>query len=323
MVCLETAALVVWGSLGAWSAPWSGSGISVGERSVTILRLPGQVRASLSLRLRGNLGSSVAGTVAASSNPLLKLPETMSTKIPNQPHKAVLGTAVGTTVLIAVGAFILSFSALTDLAERSGIQAQLAWIWPIIVDGMIVAATVAIVALNGHSRRAMVYPWTLLFFGAIVSTAANSVHAILRVSDLNSGIPAVVSALVAAMPPVVLLAITHLTVHMYQKRAEVAELLRDLVVLEQTEIVSEPRENASLLFTQTETPEAFSVAAPVASTADEVDPLDADAPIDELHAREFHEDSQEVLVPLYEEMVQAHSPGTSTDESQLKEPVTA
>ncbi|MCW2134263.1 DUF2637 domain-containing protein [Arthrobacter sp. VKM Ac-2550] len=143
--------------------------------------------------------------------------------IPNEPHKAVLRTAVGATVLIAVGAFVLSFAALTDLAQRSGIEPHLAWIWPIIVDGMIVASTVAIVALNGHGRRAMIYPWSLLFFGAIVSTAANSVHAILTVDKMASGIPPIVSALVAAMPPVVLLAITHLTVHMYQKRAEVAQ----------------------------------------------------------------------------------------------------
>ena len=148
----------------------------------------------------------------------------MIEKIPNEPHKAVLRTAVAATVLIAVGAFVLSFDALTDLAGRSGINANLAWIWPIIVDGMIVASTVAIVALNGHNRRAMIYPWSLLFFGAIVSTAANSVHAILTVSAQHSDIPPVVSALVAAMPPVVLLAITHLTVHMYQKKAEAAEM---------------------------------------------------------------------------------------------------
>jgi len=144
--------------------------------------------------------------------------------IPNEPHKAVLGTAVGATVIIAVGAFILSFAALTDLAERSGIDPSLAWIWPIIIDGMIVAATVAIVALNGFSRRAMVYPWSLLFFGAIVSTAANSTHAILTVDSIENGVPALVSALVAAMPPIVLLAITHLTVHMYQKKSEAAKL---------------------------------------------------------------------------------------------------
>ena len=86
---------------------------------------------------------------------------------------------------------------------------------------MIVAATVAIVALNGHGRRAMWYPWVLLFFGAIVSTAANSTHALLTLDRTGSGIPPLVSALVAAMPPVVLLAITHLTVHMYQVRAAV------------------------------------------------------------------------------------------------------
>ncbi|MFL4472537.1 DUF2637 domain-containing protein [Paeniglutamicibacter sp. MACA_103] len=148
----------------------------------------------------------------------------MNEKIPNEPHKAVLRTAVAATVLIAIGAFVLSFAALTDLAQRSGIEANLAWIWPIIVDGMIVASTVAIVALNGHNRRAMIYPWTLLFFGAFVSTAANSVHAILTVGAMQSDIPPVVSALVAAMPPVVLLAITHLTVHMYQKKAEAAEM---------------------------------------------------------------------------------------------------
>ena len=147
----------------------------------------------------------------------------MNEKIPNEPHKAVLRTAVAATVLIAVGAFVLSFAALTDLAQRSGIDANLAWIWPIIIDGMIVASTVAIVALNGHNRRAMVYPWTLLFFGAIVSTAANSTHAILTVDSISNGVPPLVSALVAAMPPVVLLAITHLTVHMYQKKAEAAE----------------------------------------------------------------------------------------------------
>ncbi|GAA3700231.1 hypothetical protein GCM10023081_41200 [Arthrobacter ginkgonis] len=152
----------------------------------------------------------------------------MSTKIPNEPHKAVLWTAVGATVVIAVGAFVLSFAALTDLAQRSGIEAHLAWIWPIIVDGMIVAATVAIVALNGHSARAMIYPWSLLFFGATVSTAANAVHAILTVDKMSSTIPPLVSALVAAMPPVVLLAITHLTVHMYQMRAAAAQQRAEL-----------------------------------------------------------------------------------------------
>jgi hypothetical protein len=54
------------------------------------------------------------------------------------------------------------------------------------------------------------------------------VHAILTVDKMSSTIPPIVSALVAAMPPVVLLAITHLTVHMYQKRAEAAQQRTEL-----------------------------------------------------------------------------------------------
>jgi len=228
----------------------------------------------------------------------------VNTTIPNEPHKAVLLTAVGTTVVIAVGAFILSFAALTDLAQRSGIEAHLAWIWPIIVDGMIVASTVAIVALNGHSRRAMVYPWTLLFFGAIVSTAANSVHAILTVDAIRSGIPPVVSALVAAMPPVVLLAITHLTVHMYQKRAEVAELHRERAAQEQAELDQIEWERAALeeayLAPEYHAPEYLAPHVPPAPTAA---PVTAAIPVQAPARRE-----DDVAPALYEEMVQALEP---------------
>ncbi|UWX87127.1 DUF2637 domain-containing protein [Arthrobacter sp. zg-Y1110] len=132
--------------------------------------------------------------------------------------RPIVMTGFATTVIIAAGAFILSFSALTDLAVMSGLNPDLAWIWPIIVDGLIVAATVAIVALAGHEKRVLAYPWALLFFGAVVSTAANAVHAILAVGG-DGAVPAVVSAIVAAMPPVVLLAITHLTVILVQKSA--------------------------------------------------------------------------------------------------------
>lgn len=241
----------------------------------------------------------------------------MNTRIPNEPHKAVLLTAVGTTVVIAIGAFILSFAALTDLAQRSGIEAHLAWIWPIIVDGMIVASTVAIVALNGHSRRAMVYPWTLLFFGAIVSTAANSVHAILTVDAIRSGIPPIVSALVAAMPPVVLLAITHLTVHMYQKRAEAAELHREWAAQEEAEYYEAERERAALeeVYRAPEyrapehrAPERHAPPAPpYAPPAPASGPVTAALPM-QAPAQATAQPEDDVVPALYEEMVQALEP---------------
>lgn len=116
-------------------------------------------------------------------------------------------TAVAGTVFIAIGAFWLSFTALADLAARSGIGAGQAWAWPLIVDGIIVVATVAVVALAG--QKAAWYPWALLIGGAVVSVTANALHAIVAA---DADVPAVLAAAIAAVPPVVLLAITHLTV---------------------------------------------------------------------------------------------------------------
>ena len=117
------------------------------------------------------------------------------------------GTAVAGTVFIAAGAFWLSFTSLADLAARSGIGAGQAWAWPLIVDGIIVVATVAVVALAG--QRSAWYPWTLLTGGALVSVTANAIHAVVAA---DADVPGILAASVAAVPPVVLLAITHLTV---------------------------------------------------------------------------------------------------------------
>ncbi|MFT4261951.1 MAG: DUF2637 domain-containing protein [Nocardioides sp.] len=131
----------------------------------------------------------------------------------------VVATAIAGTVVIAAGAFWLSFTSLTDLARRSGIAPSRAWVWPLIVDGIIVVATVAVVALSSSSDpHATWYPWSLLASGAAVSVAANALHAVIAA---DADVPALVAASVASVPPVVLLAITHLTVHL-TRNADVA-----------------------------------------------------------------------------------------------------
>jgi hypothetical protein len=111
------------------------------------------------------------------------------------------------TVFIAAGAFWLSFTALADLARRSGVDAGQAWAWPLIVDGIIVVATVAVVAQAG--QRSAWYPWLLLAAGALLSVTANAIHAVVAA---DADVPSLLAACVAAVPPLVLLAITHLTV---------------------------------------------------------------------------------------------------------------
>ncbi|MFD6093424.1 DUF2637 domain-containing protein [Oerskovia sp. NPDC060338] len=118
---------------------------------------------------------------------------------------------LGTMFLIAAS-FILSFDALTDLAVRAGINPHLGFLWPLIVDGLIVVSSVAIIALVDHPRHVTFFPWMLLFAGAGTSIAANATHAILVASEAGDGFPLEVSALVASVPPLVLLAVTHLLV---------------------------------------------------------------------------------------------------------------
>lgn len=146
------------------------------------------------------------------------------------------------TSLIALGAFWLSFTALTDLAVRAGVSPSQAWVWPLIVDGVIVVATVAVIALVGHGRAVSAYPWALLLAGAAVSVLANVAHAVL-ISD--GSVPAALAGAVAAVPPATLVASTHLSaVLLNRTERKPRERAHGTVVsVERTAVVSaqEPR----------------------------------------------------------------------------------
>lgn len=117
--------------------------------------------------------------------------------------------AVTGTVLIGVGAFWLSFTALSDLARLAGVPEAQSWAWAAIVDGVIVTSTVAVVSLDGAGWRATWFPWALLAGSAGVSVFANIMHAIVAA---DGRVSAALAGALAAVPPLVLLAMTHLTV---------------------------------------------------------------------------------------------------------------
>lgn len=125
--------------------------------------------------------------------------------------RGVIVLAITGTILLALGAFWLSFTTLQDLAELSGVPAGQAWVWPLIVDGVILEATISVVALRNSAPGARRFAWLLLASGAGVSVAANITHAVVA-SDTR--VPAIIAALVASVPPLVLLAMTHLTVEL-------------------------------------------------------------------------------------------------------------
>jgi hypothetical protein len=102
------------------------------------------------------------------------------------------GCTAGVTAL-AGAAFAMSYGALHELARDSGVPSTLAWLWPLVVDGFIVVASLSVLYAVLEARPAS-YPWALLSLFSAVSVAGNVAH----------GAPTPVGRLVAAVPPVAL-----------------------------------------------------------------------------------------------------------------------
>ncbi|QII07888.1 DUF2637 domain-containing protein [Rhodococcoides fascians A25f] len=127
-------------------------------------------------------------------------------------HPAILqwalATAVALTVGIAGASFWLSFAVLRDLAVMAGIGPGEAWVIPVVLDGAIVSTTVTAIALSNHTDNRTIkgrrFVVTILRVAASASIAGNSYHAVLSATLL----PAVVSAGIATIAPIALLAMT-------------------------------------------------------------------------------------------------------------------
>ncbi|WP_405149379.1 DUF2637 domain-containing protein [Nocardia salmonicida] len=109
-------------------------------------------------------------------------------------------SAVLIVLVIGGAAFVLSFAALRDLAVRAHTPAHLAWLFPVIVDGTIIQATIAVLALADSPERT--FFTRVLIAGATVSIGGNIAHA------LVSGHGAL-AAILAVIAPAALLLDTH------------------------------------------------------------------------------------------------------------------
>ncbi len=103
-------------------------------------------------------------------------------------------TATAAVGGIAVATFATSFSALTDLARQSeALTPELAPMLPVAVDGMIVAASLAVVTARRAGRSAR-YSWTLVGLYTAVSVVGNAVHALGTVQP-GGALAAVIAAI--------------------------------------------------------------------------------------------------------------------------------
>ncbi len=130
-------------------------------------------------------------------------------------------SAVTVTVFIAAGSFGLSFYSLWDMASHLAWPSYIAWMWPLIVDGMIIVATMSLVAFGGYAgqKANVVYSWSVLVFGAVVSMGANFIHPLLPHMTGQAQGPVTagmwLGAGMSCIPPVALLACSHLLARLW------------------------------------------------------------------------------------------------------------
>ncbi|WP_238071635.1 DUF2637 domain-containing protein [Rhodococcus zopfii] len=130
--------------------------------------------------------------------------------------------AIAVAIGLTAGAFTLSFSVLRDLATQGLMPAQWAWIFPAIVDGAILGATIAVVVLskiNGSDEGKKFFLW-LLVAVVCISVVGNAFHAyqaaqeaarkIARGIDIGfTPLSPAAAAAIAVIPPLLVLAFSH------------------------------------------------------------------------------------------------------------------
>ncbi|SDT36482.1 DUF2637 domain-containing protein [Jiangella sp. DSM 45060] len=126
------------------------------------------------------------------------------------PSRRLIAMIAATVVALAIGAFTLSFDALRELATVAGLNRSIAWLWPLIVDGFILLATAAAVALRDRGPRVTWYPWATLIVFAAISVAGNALHASGHAN--RAAVSVTVASIVSAVPAVALLLASHLLV---------------------------------------------------------------------------------------------------------------
>jgi hypothetical protein len=116
----------------------------------------------------------------------------------------LLAPVAAMVVVVITFSFILSFQAQVELAVDARIPADVAWGWPIIVDGTVVIATISAVILQRRGIRVTWYPWAVLILFGSLSIFVNALHSQATEPELW------VLTIISATPAVGLLLSTHL-----------------------------------------------------------------------------------------------------------------
>ncbi|HEY0188165.1 MAG TPA: DUF2637 domain-containing protein [Cellulomonas sp.] len=138
---------------------------------------------------------------------------------PRQGFAAALWPGLWLAGMLAVLAFAVSFVALRAVGLSIGIGEQIAWMFPVIIDGFIVLATWAVWRFKAQGLRASWYPSLALVAFSAVSLTGNALHA----HPVETGgllLTRWAAAAFSTVPPLALLAASHMLVMIVTHRTD-------------------------------------------------------------------------------------------------------
>jgi len=124
---------------------------------------------------------------------------------------AALIAVIAGVVLLAAAAFVLSYAGIHGLALRAGVTPELARLYPLVFDAMLVVAGAAALALRGAGWWARFYAWATLLIVLVAVAVGDAIHAMHVVLPIQP-----TRAVAAVLPWVFLLAAFGLLLEMLQ-----------------------------------------------------------------------------------------------------------
>jgi hypothetical protein len=135
----------------------------------------------------------------------------------------------GLVSLLALLAFVLSYSSLQHMAAAHGVGPRLSYLWPLLLDFAMIVFSLAILRANLRQESAR-YPWTLAVIFAGLATLGN----VLDVEAMAAllGIATIwISASVKALAPIALVLAFELLMKMVRAEIERAAITAGITVL--------------------------------------------------------------------------------------------
>jgi hypothetical protein len=112
---------------------------------------------------------------------------------------AALTAVAAGVVLLAAAAFVLSYAGIHHITQQAGVSGQLARLYPVIFDAMLIVAGAAAMALRGAGWWSRFYAWAALIILLAAVATGDAVHA------TNTALPEPASRAAVAVIPWVLL----------------------------------------------------------------------------------------------------------------------